>query len=168
MILVVNAVVVAEAVVQRVVDSLENILNFFRKQSFVIVSTLDKNKRIHSVAKGIAKIEDKKIYIMDLYKGNTYNNLKRNSIISITAIDEEVFVGYTLKGRGKIIEKEKIKKEFLEEWEKRVISRISKRLIKNLKKGSLRYHPEVKFPYPEYMIEFNIEEIVDLKPKHLS
>ena len=164
----VNAVVVVEVVVQIVVDNLESILNFFKKQSFVIVSTLDKNKRIHSVAKGIAKIEDKKIYIMDLYRANTFNNLKRNPIISITAIDEEAFAGYTLKGKGKIIEKEKIKKEFLEEWEKRVIHRVSNRLIKNLKKETLRHHPEVKLPYPEYMIEFKIEEIIDLRPKYLS
>jgi len=165
---VVNAVVVVEVVVQLVVDNLESILNFFKKQSFVIVSTLDKNKRIHSVAKGIAKIEDKKIYIMDLYRANTYNNLKRNPIISITAVDEEAFIGYTLKGKGRIIEKEKIKKEFLEEWEKRVIHRVSNRLIKNLKKDTFRHHPEIKLPYPEYMIEFKIEKVIDLKPKYLS
>ncbi|MFA4842614.1 MAG: hypothetical protein WC658_02110 [Candidatus Omnitrophota bacterium] len=43
------------------------------------------------------------VYLFDLYHGQTYNNLKKNSGASITAVDEHRFKGYCLKGRAKLM-----------------------------------------------------------------
>ena len=148
----------------------DEIIHFFEKQGFVIVSTLDEDDNIHCAAKGIVGIEKKgKVYLIDLYRAKTYKNLQEKPTISITAVDEHLFIGYNLKGKAKIVEREKIKKHIIEKWEERLIKRISKRLIKNIKadKGSL-HHPEARFPLPQYLIEVEVEDIVDLTPHHLK
>ena len=147
----------------------EDIANCIHKQGFVVVSTLDENGSIHSSAKGVVGLEEDRVYLIDLYKARTFLNLERNPIITITAIDEHNFSGYALKGKAKIIEREKIKDHLIQEWEERVINRVSKRLIKNIKqdKGS-QLHPESRFPTPQYLIEVKVQEIIDLAPAHLK
>jgi uncharacterized pyridoxamine 5'-phosphate oxidase family protein len=148
----------------------DDIINFLEKQGFVIVSTFDIGGRIHCSAKGIVGIEKLgKIYLIDLYKAQTYSNLQRNPAISITAVDEHLFMGYTLKGKAKIVAREKIQDHIIKKWEERVIQRISKRLIRNLKgdKRSL-HHPEARFGHPKYLIEIDVDEAIDLTPQHLK
>jgi uncharacterized pyridoxamine 5'-phosphate oxidase family protein len=146
------------------------IIQVFQKQGFVIVSTLDIEGRIHCSAKGIVGIEEQgRVFIIDLYHGVTFNNLKRNPLVSITAIDEEAFVGYTLKGKATVVEREKIKKHIISGWEDKVIQRISRRVINDIKREKKsRHHPEAIFPHPRYFIEIDVEEIVDLTPAHLK
>jgi len=148
----------------------QEVVNFFSRQGFVIVSTLDSKGYIHCSAKGIVDItKDGKLHIIDLYRTNTFKNIKSNPIVSVTAVDEHEFIGYTLKGKAKIVEKNQIDKQIINKWHKKVVSRASSRLIKNIRKdkGSLT-HPESRFPDPQYLIEINIEEIVDLSPAHLK
>jgi len=142
------------------------IINFFQHQGFVIVCTIDKDGRPHASCKGIVKIKpDGKIYLLDLYKKRTYSNLKRNHRINITAVDEHRFKGYCLKGRAKIIAGNNLALEIITAWESRITTRITQRLLKNLReeKGHPR-HPEALLPKPEYMIEMEVDEIVDLAP----
>jgi hypothetical protein len=49
------------------------------------------------------------------------------------------------------------------------VSRISKRVIKNIQKqkGSPT-HPESRFPEPKAIIEIDVEEITDLAPRYLK
>jgi len=148
----------------------EDIIRLFHKQGFVIVSTLDAEGSIHCSAKGIAGIKaEGKIYLIDLYRGKTFSNLKRNSNISITAVDEDEFSGFTIKGKAKIIDREEIKDHIIKSWEDKVIQRVSKRVINDIKKDKKSlHHPEVLFPHPQYLIELDAESIVDLTPKHLK
>ncbi|MBL7131275.1 MAG: pyridoxamine 5'-phosphate oxidase family protein [Candidatus Omnitrophica bacterium] len=147
-----------------------NIIYLLEKQGFVIVSTLDPQGKIHCSAKGIVGIEKEgKVYLIDLYRENTFNNLKRNPTISITAVDEHEFMGYTLKGKARIIEREKIKDHIIKSWEERVIQRVSKRVIGDIKEEKKSpHHPEALFPQPQYLIEMEVEDIVDLTPTHLN
>ncbi len=146
------------------------ITRFLERQGFVIVSTLDTDGMIHCSAKGIVGIEKKgKIYIIDLYKAHTFSNLKNNPVISLTAINERKFQGYTLKGKAEMIERENIGDRLIKKWEERVIKRISKRVIQSIKKyKSSNSHPESYFPPPKYLISVTVERIVDLAPKHLK
>lgn len=148
----------------------DDIVNFLERQGFTIVSTLDAEGKIHCAAKGIVGIEKKgKVFLIDLYKAKTFKNLKTNPTISITSVDEHLFVGYTLKGRAKIVDRDKIKSHIIKAWEERVIKRISKRVIKSIKDyRKSGHHPEAKFPHPEYLIEVDVEDIVDLTPSHLK
>lgn len=146
------------------------VIQLLKAKGCVIVSTLDKAGSIHCSAKGIVDVKEKgEVYLIDLYKQVTYNNLKRNPTISITAIDEHQFIGFTLQGKANIVKRNKIKDESIKQWEKKIVERISKRVIKNIQKdrGSTK-HPESRFPQPEYLIEIDVEQVIDLTPHHLK
>lgn len=146
------------------------VVNFLEKQGFSIVSTLDSDLKINCAAKGIVGINrNGKVFLIDLYRGKTFNNLLNNPTISITSVDEHLFMGYTLKGKAKMIERNKIENDIIKAWEERVIQRISQRVIKSIKNDKKSgNHPEAKFPHPEYLIEVDVEDIVDLTPSHLK
>ncbi len=147
----------------------DEIVQFFCSQGFAVVATIDRNGFPHISCKGIVEINrNGHIYLLDLYRAETYENLKSNSNISITAIDEHKFVGYCLKGRAEIVPQEKLKSHVIKAWENKITSRLTRRLLKNIReeKGHTR-HPEILLPRPEYMIAVEIDEIVDLTPHHL-
>lgn len=149
----------------------DDIVYFFKNQGFAIVSTLDPEGNIHCSAKGIVGIEKEgKVFVVDLYMQKTFNNLKKDPRISITAIDEREFIGFTLQGKAKIIPAEEMGGHLIDEWEKKIINRISKRVVKSVQKyhASLD-HFEAKLPsQPQYLIEIDVESIIDLTPIHLK
>lgn len=147
----------------------ENIVHFFKRQSFTVVSTIDKKGRVHNSCKGIVEMDNEEIYLLDLYKRRTFKNLKENPNISLTAVNEHKFKGYCLKGKAEIVKRENLEKEHLEAWDEKINSRVSKRLIKNIhgERGHDE-HPEFSLPKPEYMIKMKVEEVVDLTPVHLK
>jgi len=148
----------------------EDIIHLFYKQGFVIVSTLDAQGSIHCAAKGIAGIEaEGKIYLIDLYRGKTFSNLKRNPTVSITAVDEDEFSGFTIKGKAKIVDREEIKDHIITSWEDKVVQRVSKRVIGHIKREKKSpHHPEAILPQPQYLIEVDVDSVVDLTPKNLK
>lgn len=144
----------------------EEEVHFFQSQGFVVVSTIDKKGYPHNSCKGIIEIDKEgRVYLLDLYRGNTYANLKRDPRISITAVDEHKFKGYCLKGKAKIVAEEKLESEKIKAWETRLSARITQRLLKNLReeKGHPR-HPEALLPKPEYMLVMEVEEAINLAP----
>lgn len=146
------------------------IIQFLHNQSFVIVSTLDKDGTLHTACKGIVKIDpERKIYLLDLYKGRTYENLKRNPYLSVTAVDEHKFIGFCLKGKAELIPEAKLRSNIIKTWEEKIISRVTRRVLRNLReeKGH-SHHPEALLPKPQYMIVMQIKEIIDLTPHHLK
>lgn len=146
-----------------------SIAQFFHNQHFTVVSTIDKTGYPHNSCKGIVDIDKNgKIYLLDLYMGKTYENLKGNPHISITAVDEHKFIGYSLKGKAKVIPRNKVNRRALKLWENKIISRISHRLLKNMQgEKSHKTHPEALLPKPAYLIEVDIDEIIDLIPRHI-
>jgi uncharacterized pyridoxamine 5'-phosphate oxidase family protein len=148
----------------------ENILHFLENQGCVIVASIDKNGFPHTSCKGIVKIEPRgRIYLFDAYQHQTYDNLINNPRISITAIDEHKFFGFCLKGSASILFDAKKDPELLKAWETRITSRLTQRLLKNIReeRGHPR-HPEILLPKPEYLIVIDVEEIIDLTPQHLK
>ncbi|MBD3246308.1 MAG: hypothetical protein GF333_04790 [Candidatus Omnitrophica bacterium] len=144
--------------------------NFLLKQHFVVVSSITSDWSIHCSAKGIGYIEDGyKIYLLDLYLGRTFRNLKQNPVISITAVDEHQFRGYVIKGRAHLIDRHNIPETILRAWDERVTQRISARLIRNVQRErNTQHHPESQFPRPQYVIEMDAEEVIDLTPPDLK
>ncbi len=148
----------------------EEIVYFFKKQSFIIVSSIDKDGTLHASCKGLVKInKNGRIYLLDLYRRRTFENLKRNPNISITAVNEHHFNGFCLKGKAELITVDKVKAHILKAWEEKIVDRITNRVLKNIhgEKGHLR-HPESLLPKPAYMIMMQTEEIVDLTPAHIK
>jgi len=146
------------------------IIRFFESQGFAVVSTIDRAGRPHSSCKGLVDINSSGlIYLLDLYQGKTYENLKKNPNISITAVDEHRFTGYCLKGKARMVIGDKLKPQIIRAWESRITSRIASRLIKNVQgeKGHPR-QPEALLPKPKYLIVMKTEEVVDLSPRSLK
>ena len=147
----------------------DDIKRFILAQHFIIVSTVGSDGIPHSSCKGIVKINtDGTIYLLDLYMGQTYENLTMNPSINLTAVDEHKFKGYCLKGTAEVVSSDKWKPDVLKAWEQRMTSRITHRILKNLRgeKGHPR-HPEALLPKPQYLIEMDVEEVIDLAPHHL-
>ena len=140
------------------------IVEFFHSQRYTVVSTIDQKGYPHNSCKGIVRMDESgKVYLLDLYMAKTYENLKANPNISITAVDEHRFIGYCLKGKAGIVQKNKVSKSILKLWEDKITARISHRLLKNMKgeKGHAA-HPEALLPAPTYLIVVDVEEIVYL------
>ncbi len=148
----------------------DDIISFFQKQHFVVVSTICRRSgRPHNSCKGIVKVNKAgRIYLLDVYKWQTYGNLKQDPKISITAVDEHRFKGWCLGGKAKIVPGSRLRPDIIKAWEAKVAGRISHRLLKNMKeeRGHQR-HPESQLPRPEYMIVVEVEEIIDLTPHHM-
>ncbi len=144
----------------------DDIIRFFHSQRFSIVSTIDRDGSPHNACKGIVDIEkDGRVYLLDLYRGKTLENLKYNPYISITAVDEHKFTGYCLKGKARILNKDRIESRIMKLWEGKITSRIAHRILKNMKEARGHVlHPEALLPKPEYLIEMKVSEIIDLSP----
>lgn len=147
----------------------EDVVMFFRNQDFVIVSTVGQDGSIHNSCKGIVRISrDGRIYLMDLYLRGTFQNLKNNNNMSISAVDGHKFEGFCLKGKANAVAVNKLSSPIVKIWEAKITSRITNRILRNLKgdKGH-ESHPEQLLPKPEYMIVMDVQEIVNLTPMHL-
>lgn len=148
----------------------EEVIYFLKKQSYVIVSTISEDGTIQNACKGLVKVsEDGRVYLLDLYLGATYRNLKENPHISLTAADEHSFSGYCLKGKAKLIPREELSGDIIKSWEEAIVSRLTSRLLRNIRgeKGHSA-HPEALLPKPKYMIMVEVDDVVDLTPKHLK
>ncbi len=144
------------------------IIDFFNAQGFVVVSSIDEKGFPHTACKGIVKIDEGTLHLMDLYKSVTYNNIKHNTNVSLTAVDEHEFKGYCVKGVASLVESEKIHDEVLEFWHKKLTSRITNRLLRNiLGEERVSHYAESMLPDPKYLIEVKIEEVVSLAPAAL-
>jgi len=148
----------------------KDLIYFLRNQEFLIVSTFDSKKRIHCSAKDIVDIDPcGKIYVVDLFCRNTLANLRRDSNITVTAVNNKSFSGYTIKGKASLIDKPDISKDMRGKWEERILKRISKRVISDVQKEkSTPYNPESLLPKLCSLIEIIAEEIIDLTPKNLK
>lgn len=148
----------------------DEVRDFLGRQNFVVVSSIDKKGRIHNSCKGIVRIEaGGRIYLLDLYLRRTYRNLLADPRVSVTAFDEHSFSGYCLQGRARILSRDEAGPEIVREWEEKINSRISQRLVRNLRgeKGPPG-HPEARLPRPEYIIAMDVEEVIDLTPEHVK
>lgn len=148
----------------------DEVIRFFEKQRYVVVSTIDGEGRPHTACKGIVKIVNgKEVHLVDLYTGMTYRNLKSNPRISITAVDEHRFKGYCLKGEARLEGAGDVIATIERDWQGRISSRITDRIIKNVQgeRGHPR-QPEAHLPKPKAVIVMEVEELVDLTPKHIK
>ncbi len=148
----------------------EEVLSFFRKQSFVIVTTMDPDGSPHNSCKDIIRItRDGRLYLLDLYVRQTFDNLKRNPKMSVAQVDEHSFSGYCLKGSGTMARITRMNPQIMRLWQNKITSRITERIIKNIKGDrSAGAHPESLLPRPEYMIVMDVHSVIDLTPVHIK
>lgn len=146
-----------------------DIVDFFRGQGFVIVTTIDPDGTPHNACKGIVRISaDGRVYLLDLYLKRTFTNLQRRPRMSITAVDEHHFRGYSLKGKASILPISRLRPQIARVWDQKITERITNRILKNLREEpGHTSHPEAQLPTPQYVIVMEVDEIVDLSPGHV-
>lgn len=145
----------------------KQIVSFIKHENVALVATFDGQGLIHSAVKGIAGVESHgKLYVIDLYKANTYKNLQAKADITVTVVNEKQFKGWALQGKAKIVPYEQIDEDIHKQWEDRMVRRISNRLIDHVQaERSVHDHFEAKLPpKPQYLIEIDIFSITDLRP----
>lgn len=146
------------------------IIRFFGAQHYAIVGTVGRDGTPHSACKGIVKMDPEGLaYLFDLYTGSTWRNLRANPRMSITAVDEERFKGYCLKGTARLVKRDEVDPAMIEEWRGKISGRITHRIIRSIQgaKGHPR-HPEALLPVPKRLIVLEVDEIVDLTPGHMK
>jgi len=145
----------------------EEVVRFFERQNFVIVNTIDPDHGIHAAAKGIAVLDPGgEVFVADLYMRHTHQNLLQDSRISLTAVDEKAFVGYCLQGHAGIIPRKEIPAFLNEAWEKKIILRMSQRVMRGVQvQARSEIHHEAHLPVqPQYVIKMKVDSIVDMSP----
>ncbi len=149
----------------------DQVKSFLEKQHFAIVSSIEANNSLHTSAKGIIDINSKgKIFVLDLYKGQTYKNIKKNPNVTLTAIDDYKYTGYSIQGKAKITRENTISDKKMKAWHDNLAKRIARRVIRHVKNEVSGYEgiPEARFPIPKHLIEIDVEKIVDLAPHKLK
>ena len=148
----------------------DDIMDFFKKQSFVIVTTMDPDGTPHDSCKDVIRLSrDGRIYLLDLYMRRTFQNLEINPSMCVAQVDEHRFSGYCLKGKGHVVKIDRLRAQVTKIWHKKMNSRIVNRIIRNIHddKGHPSM-PESLLPRPEYMIVMDVNEIIDLTPGHIK
>lgn len=147
----------------------EQVVRFLETQGCVVLATIDAQGFPHTSCKDIVKIDKEgHVYLSDVYHGQTFENLKSNPLASVTAFNEHKFIGYCLKGKAKMLSGGEVAAELIKAWDDRITARSTQRLLKNLheEKGH-PHHPEASLPKPKYVIQLDVQEIVDLAPYNL-
>jgi len=145
----------------------DQVKSFLEKQHFAIISSIEANNRLHTSAKGIIDINPKgKIFVLDLYKGQTYKNIKKNPNVALTVIDDHNYTGYSIQGKAKITKENTISDKKMKVWHDNLAKRIARRVIRHVKNEVSGHEgiPEARFPIPKHLIEIDVEKIVDLAP----
>lgn len=120
---------------------------------------------IHCAVKGVADVDQAgQIFFMDLFSGRTLQNLKKMPVISVTAIDEDKFIGYSLKGKAVIFSPSEKHRDIINKWENYVIQKISDRIIAGVRLGkkSKEIFETRLLAAAKHIIRMDVEEIIDL------
>lgn len=146
------------------------VINFFKKQGCVVVSTINQNGDIHCAVKGIVGFEGDRIFLLDLYSGRTINNLKTAPKVTVTAFNEHEFEGYTIIGDAKLLEENELNEKIVNDWKDKIVKRITNRILNNMSSGkrSSGHQPEANLPHPKHLIQVCVREIAELTPKPLK
>ena len=132
------------------------------------MATHDEKGAIHTSAKGLLKLDaEGKIFLLDLYKGRTCRNIKKNPNVTLTFIDDRKFAGYAIMGKARIRRENAVPESTLKEWEKHISKRMARRIVSHVKQpqGVSDWIPEASFPAPKHVIEVKTERVVDLAPQ---
>jgi len=142
----------------------ERLEKFFRHVQFVDVATCNKQCRPNNAPKYILKVEGDKIYIADYVLGATWNNLKENPLVSLTAVDNDSLIGYQFNGEAVLLEKGREYDELKEEFQVKKVKSSVERIIKSVREEKPHHSFELVFPDRTGIIVVQIREIVDIGP----
>ena len=144
---------------------IEKALGVLKTREFIAVATADKVGRPNCAPKFLLKIEGKIVYFVDYSIGKTAENLKVNSVASLSFIDLNSLFGYILSGTVEIIEKGKIYDECLKKLREKAIELSVERVIKGVHAGKSHKEFELEIPERFLVYKVKIEEGSEITPR---
>jgi general stress protein 26 len=112
--------------------------NFLKKQSFVSLGTADLGGIPHVSPKLFLKTDSKNIYLIDHLIGVSYDNIKKNPRVAVSAFNIEKARGYNFYGKAEVLKQGNDFKKLLSQWEQRQTSIAATEVIQSVRhQGSL-------------------------------
>lgn len=141
----------------------DKIADLLRKREFIYVASCDFNGRPNIAPKFFLKVEDNFIYLIDHVFGRTWENLKANPLVSLSAMDVDALLGYQINGNVQVIEKNGPEYEgILKEFKKKEISFTAKRVAEGVLRSEKHKTFEVEFPNRVAVFKVKIAEVVEI------
>ena len=134
---------------------IEKALGVLKTREFIAVATADKGGKPNCAPKLLLKTEGKIVYFVDYSIGKTAENLKVNSVVSLSFIDLNSLLGYILNGTVEIIEKGKIYDECLRELREKAIELSVERVIQGVHGG--KSHKDFESEIPERFLIYKVK-----------
>lgn len=132
------------------------------KIQFLHVATLSKDGQPNAAPKLILKVDDKAIYLVDCTIGKTWENLKKNSQVSLSFVDEESLKGYQINGEAVVLEGKSIGVELRKILEEKEVALTVKRIVSGIHEHKKHEDFEMGMSDKFVIFKINLNEVVEI------
>ncbi|MDP8266118.1 MAG: pyridoxamine 5'-phosphate oxidase family protein [Candidatus Aceula meridiana] len=139
-----------------------NFKKLLNKIQFIDVATANSDGYPNSAPKLILKIPDEFIYLVDCTIGKTWENLKRDSRVSLSFVDQESLKGYQVKGVAKIIEGDGICQQLVDDLQEKEMALTVTRLISGIRDKKRHEDFEIGMSNKFVIFKVTILEVVEI------
>jgi nitroimidazol reductase NimA-like FMN-containing flavoprotein (pyridoxamine 5'-phosphate oxidase superfamily) len=140
----------------------ENLKKFLLNKEFVSVGTADLNCKPNAAPKYIIKIEGDFIYLADYVKGHTFQNLKVNPRISLSATDMKTLEGWQINGIVRIITAGPQYKKLSKTMIDMEVRNTARRIIEDVQGIQKHDFHEVSFPKKVVIFKIKCEKLTKI------
>lgn len=140
----------------------EKVAALLGKREFVSVGTCGKDGQPNSAPKFFFRAKGHFIYLIDYVIGKTVANLKENPRISVSFMDQESLEAYRLNGVAELIEKGRVFKKILDEWNKKLVNLATNRVLEAVKTGKKHKHYEVEMSEKFMVLKIKTDSVVKI------
>ncbi|MFH1407108.1 MAG: pyridoxamine 5'-phosphate oxidase family protein [Candidatus Omnitrophota bacterium] len=138
------------------------ISELLKKREFIYVASCDFSGRPNIAPKFLLKTENNFIYLIDHVFGRTWENLKINPVVSLSAMDVDSLLGYQINGSVELIGEGPEYDTMLEEFKRKGISLTAKRIAEGVLRSEGHRTFEVEFPERLTIFKVKIIEVVEI------
>jgi len=140
----------------------DKIAMLLKKRQFVSVATATPDGEPNTAPKFFFRAKGRFIYLLDYVVGKTVVNLKENPRVSVSFMDMDSLEAYRLNGSAKMIEKGKVFKTILKEWDKRLIEMATARVIEGVRSGKHHDHYELEMGEKFIVLKIRVTSVVKI------
>ena len=142
----------------------EEVRELLKNKGFVSIGTIDANGYPCVVPKFLITINNDFIYLADYIIGSTFENIKVNPKISLSAVNENTLVRYQINGTAEIINKGLEYDKLTNELRKKELNFTIERVVKGIQREEKHQNFEIAFPERFVVIRIKVKEIVKITP----
>ena len=143
----------------KITEKLEKALE---KRQFVSVATATRDGEPNTAPKFFFRAKGAYIYLIDYVLGKTVTNLKENPKVSVSFMDMDSLEAYRLNGTAKLIEAGKVFDKILKDWNKKLISMATDRVVEAVRTGKKHGHYELEMGEKFIILKIKIASIIKI------